>query len=203
MTELLALLQENIKRVLAYSSIAHLGYILVGLIALGALGAEAVAYYVVAYIVTLLAAFGVLALLAADGSREPERIEDMRGITWTRPGFAAVFIAALLSLAGIPLTMGFVGKFYLIAAAAAADRWLAIFVLIVGSAISLFYYLRIVNVMCATNVAAASAAPTPRPAGSFAANTALLLLAVSLVGLGVYPGPLIDLIRVALAGTVP
>lgn len=190
-------LQDNVKRVLAYSSIAHLGYILVGLIALGTLGTEAVAYYVVAYIVTLLAAFGVLTLLAlGPDARERDRIEDLRGLAWERPWLAAALIGALLSLAGIPLTMGFVGKFYLIAAGVDAAQWVPVITLIVGSAIGLFYYLRIITVMCATE----GLAPRSAIRAPLAGSAVLALLTLSLVALGVYPVPVIELIRSTLGG---
>jgi NADH-quinone oxidoreductase subunit N len=198
---LLALLQANVKRVLAYSSIAHVGYILIGLIALGTLGAEALAYYVVAYIVTLLMAFGVLAMLGGDGqSRERERIDDLRGLVSQHPWLAAAFIAALLSLAGIPLTMGFVGKFYLIAAGVQGDRWLPVIALIVGSAVGLFYYLRIINVICMAP-APTVGWPLHRVVGGSVA--ALAALSVALLALGIYPAPLIGWIRGALGAGFP
>jgi NADH-quinone oxidoreductase subunit N len=197
---LLALLQANIKRVLAYSSVAHLGYILIGFIALGAMGAEALAYYVVAYVVTLLIAFGVLAVLDVNvQGTEREHIDDLRGLAWQHPWLAAAFIGALLSLAGIPLTMGFVGKFYLIAAGVQAGRWLPVIVLIVGSAIGLFYYLRIINVVC-MSPGPVSRQPARRAAGG---SAAVLALSVALLALGIYPQPLIGLIRVALGAATP
>src|SRR5687768_4752002 len=121
---LLTLLQDNIKRILAYSSIAQLGYLLVGFLAFGAMAAEAVAYYLAAYFVAMLGAFGVVTVLSEgvnDGSdgvaeRDSDRLADYVGLFWHRPWLAGIFTAMLLSLAGIPLTMGFIGKFYILTA---------------------------------------------------------------------------------------
>ena len=113
---LLALLQHNVKRLLAYSSIAHLGYLLVAFLASSVLATTAVTFYLVAYFVTTLGAFGVVTVLST-GEREAESLDDYRGLVVRRPWLAALFTAMLLSLAGIPLTAGFVGKFYLTVAA--------------------------------------------------------------------------------------
>ncbi len=146
---LLALLQDNVKRILAYSSIAHLGYVLVAFLAAGPLATEAVAYYLSSYFITMLGAFGVVTLLSRGGlERDCDALADYRGLFWRRPWPAAVFAAMLLSLAGIPLTMGFVGKFYVVAAGVGASLWLLVIVLVIGSAIGLFYYLRIIAAMC-------------------------------------------------------
>ncbi|HWT80900.1 MAG TPA: NADH-quinone oxidoreductase subunit N, partial [Candidatus Methylomirabilis sp.] len=138
---LLALLQDNIKRILAYSSIAHLGYLLVAFLAAGQTGVEAVTFYLVAYFVTMLGAFGVVTVLSTE-DRDADIMEDYRGLFWRRPALALTFTAMLLSLAGIPLTAGFVGKFFVLSAAVGSALWIPVFVLVVGSAIGLFYYLR-------------------------------------------------------------
>src|SRR5688572_20359010 len=130
----LALRQSNVKRMLAYSSIAHIGYILVAFLAGGKLGVEAVSFYLVAYFITTTGAFGVLATLS-DKDRDAELLEDYRGLFWTRPLTATVFASMLLSLAGIPLTAGFIGKFYIVAAGVNAGQWLLVVMLAVNSAI--------------------------------------------------------------------
>lgn len=195
---LLALFSDNVKRILAYSSIAHLGYLLVAFLAGGALGAEAVTFYLVAYFITTLAAFGVVTVMS-DGQREADQIGDYRGLFWRRPWLATLFTAALLSLAGIPLTAGFVGKFYVVAAGVDAARWGLVTVLILGSAIGLFYYLRIVVAMLSTAKATETASA---PKVYFAGGLALLVLGVSLVWLGVYPTPLVDLIVASVASVL-
>jgi NADH-quinone oxidoreductase subunit N len=189
---LLALLQENVKRILAYSSIAQLGYLLVAFLAAGELAAEAVGYFLAAYFVTMLGAFAVVTLLSAGGP-ERDRLGDYRGLFWRRPALAASLSAMLLSLAGMPLTMGFVGKFYIVAAGIGSSLWLLVVVLVVGSTISLFYYLRIIAVMCAPPLAAVQTAPAASPA-SFAAGAVLAALVLALVWLGAYPAPLMDVL---------
>ena len=133
---LLALRQNNVKRILAYSSIAHLGYALVAFLAGGPIGPAAATFYLVAYFVTILAAFGVVTLLSG-GDRDAGELEDYRGLFWRRPWLAGVFSAALLSLAGIPLTAGFLGKFYVVAAGASVAAWGLVLVLVLASAIGL------------------------------------------------------------------
>lgn len=196
---LLALLQDNVKRILAYSSIAHFGYLLVAFLAVGALAAEAVAYYLVAYFVTMLGAFAVVALLSRPGAeRDADTLDDYRGLFWCRPWLAAAFTIMLLSLAGIPLTMGFVGKIYVVAAGVGASLWLLVIVLVIGSAIGLFYYLRVIAAMCAP-----VPADTPRVAAQLVtspgASLTLAALTVLLVWLGAYPAPLIHVIQTAVA----
>jgi NADH-quinone oxidoreductase subunit H len=134
---LLALRQTNVKRILAYSSIAHLGYVLIALLAGGSTGHAAVMFYLVAYSVTTLGAFAVITVVSTV-ERDGDHIEDYRGLFWQRPFIASVFTAMLLSLAGIPATAGFIGKFYLINAGAAAGRWSLIVILAVASTIGLF-----------------------------------------------------------------
>ena len=128
---LLALMQNNVKRIIAYSSIAHFGYLLVALIAGGIVGggemaAEAGSYYVVAYVVTSLAFFAVV-ILCSHGMRsgEMDQLQQYTGLFWRQPLLAAVFTFALLSLAGIPLTVGFIGKFYLFTVGVAGSLWCA------------------------------------------------------------------------------
>jgi NADH-quinone oxidoreductase subunit N len=194
---LLALLQNNIKRILAYSSIAHLGYLLVAFLAGGALRIEAVTYYLVAYTVMTLGAFGIITVLSASSAAaELEELDQYRGLIWRRPWLGGAFTAMLLSLAGIPLTMGFIGKFYAIAAGVSAAMWPAVMTLIVGSVISLFYYLRVIIAICtpATEGATTYAGVIPRAGGA-----TLAVLTLMLIGLGVYPAPLVHLIQMTAA----
>jgi NADH-quinone oxidoreductase subunit N len=204
---LLALRQDNVKRILAYSSIAQLGYLLVGFLAYGELAIEAVAYYLIAYFVTMLGAFGVVTVLSGGTpGQDNDTLADYAGLFWRRPWLAVVFTAMLLSLAGIPLTMGFIGKFYVLAAAIGASLWLLVIVLVIGSAIGLYYYLRIFAAMCAPEPDAISeqetllAAPASLPESmTLAALTGLLIV------LGIYPAlliPLLETTAAQLAGLV-
>jgi NADH-quinone oxidoreductase subunit N len=198
---LLALLQDNVKRILAYSSIAHLGYALVAFLAGGALAVEAVSLYLTMYAITTLGAFAIVAILSAPAAgRDADTIEDYRGLFWARPWLASAFAAMLLSLAGIPLTLGFIGKFYAVAAGVGARLWIPVSALIIGSVISLYYYLRIIVAMLSGNTTR-----TDSPAGrmQWPSGAVVALLTVALLGLGIYPGPLVSLIRasaVDLAG---
>ena len=121
---LLALAQKNIKRLLAYSSIAHAGYALIGLVALSQFGAASLVFYLAAYVVTNLAAFAVVILFAR--SAGSEEIADYAGLSRRSPGLALALMVALLSLAGMPPLAGFVAKFYVFAAAVRSGWiWLA------------------------------------------------------------------------------
>jgi len=193
---LLALLQSNVKRILAYSSIAHLGYLLVAFLAAGALAIEAVSYYLVAYFVMMLGAFGVVGLLSPGGLQpDTESLADYRGLFWRRPWVAGVFTAMLLSLAGIPLTMGFVAKFYVVTAGVGAQLWLLVVVLVVGSAIGLFYYLRIIAAMCERVPESGARLPAVAGAGGWT----LAVLTALLLWLGIAPAPLIELLQQTVA----
>jgi NADH-quinone oxidoreductase subunit N len=194
---LLALLQTNVKRILAYSSIAHLGYVLVALLARGPLAMEAVGYYLATYAVTMLAAFGVVAALSGGGA-EAEELEDYRGLFWRRPWLAATFTTALLSLAAIPVTGGFVAKFYVVAAGASASLWALLIVLAVNSAIGLFYYLRIIVAMYSAPAEPSAAAAAVRLPGGLA----LAALVAAVLWLGLYPSPLTHLLRVSPATSI-
>jgi NADH-quinone oxidoreductase subunit N len=105
----------------------------------------------------------------------------------------------LLSLAGIPLTMGFIGKFYVLVAAVGASLWLLVIVLVVGSAMGLYYYLRIIAVMCAYGPEAASGPGTPAVPASLAESVTLALLALLLIGLGVSPGQFMHVLETTVA----
>ncbi|HWU36502.1 MAG TPA: NADH-quinone oxidoreductase subunit N [Candidatus Acidoferrum sp.] len=191
---LLALLQDNIKRILAYSSIAHLGYLLVAFLAAGQTGVEAVTFYLVAYFVTMLGAFGVVTVLSTE-DRDADIMEDYRGLFWRRPALALTFTAMLLSLAGIPLTAGFVGKFFVLSAAVGSALWIPVFVLVVGSAIGLFYYLRIVVAVFAEPEEGVLAGVPSVRLLTPVSGLALVVLTLLLLWFGVYPAPLIRLIQ--------
>jgi NADH-quinone oxidoreductase subunit N len=201
---LLALMQSSVKRILAYSSIAHLGYLLVAFIAGrlaggAALAVEAASYFLVAYFITTLGAFGVVSIMS-NGNRERDLddIASYEGLFSRRPFLATAFTAMLLSLAGIPLTVGFVGKFYIFAAgvqgALASYGWSLLVALIIGSGIGLYYYLRIVFAMTKRPAATDSAA-TEWITIPVAGGWVMLTLTGTLLALGVYPTPLIELIN--------
>ncbi len=196
---LLALLQDNIKRILAYSSIAHFGYLLVAFVAGGPAGAMAATFYLVTYFAATLVAFGVVAYLSPS-DREADTVADYRGLFWSRPGPAALLSLALFSLVGLPLTGGFMGKFFLVGAGAEARLWTLLLVLAVSSAISIYYYLRVVVAMYSsiedtpqTRELSEPFAATPPYGNTVGAVQALL--ALGLLVLGLYPQPVLAMIQ--------
>jgi NADH-quinone oxidoreductase subunit N len=194
----LALLQQNVKRLLAYSSIAHFGYLSVALLAGGSLAAEAVTFYLVAYFVMTLGAFGVVTVQSTP-ERDADEIADYRGLFWRRPWLAGLFILTLLSLAGIPVTAGFVGKFYAIAAGVSRELWVLVLLLVFNSAIGLYYYLRLIVALVEQPAHEADGTGWRAVDWTGGAGwTAVLSLSVVgflLLWLGNYPEPVIDLIR--------
>lgn len=200
---LLALRQNNVKRLLAYSSIAQMGYILVAFLAGGSVAVAAVTFYLVAYVVTSLAAFGVVSFLSGQ-KRDADEMSDYRGLAWQRPFPAAVLTVALLSLAGLPFTAGFIGKFYLLAAGVQASLWVLAAILVVNSAIGLYYYLRVVVAVYSPLPEAQPAPTTPRaaavPLRAMSASVALSIVTLLVLWLGLYPTPLIRILGTLLGG---
>ena len=198
----LALLQKDIKRLLAYSSIAHFGYLLVALVAGAIIGPqlmiETVSFYLFAYFITSIGAFGVVTILSSP-QQEAASVDHYLGLFWRRPGLAIILTAMLMSLAGIPLTAGFVGKFYIFVAGAEGNLWLLLMVLIAGSAMGLYYYLRIVLAMFSWPQEQVPA--TYQTANPFLSQLTVTLLALLLLGFGIMPGPLTELIQ-AMAKTL-
>jgi len=195
---LLALLQQNVKRILAYSSIAHLGYVLVAFLAGNQMGIEAVTFYLVAYFITTVGAFGTVALLSGE-ARDAERLDDYRGLLWRRPWTATVFTAMLLSLAGIPLTAGFVGKFYVLAAGVNTRQWLLVVMLVLNSVIGLYYYIKIIAVMFQQTEKDKAPRERLRPSIHVAGAGTLTVLILLLLWVGVYPTGLLQLIQGVLS----
>lgn len=196
---LLALRQNNVKRLLAYSSIAHMGYLMVAFVAVGPLAVQAATYYLLAYVITILGAFGIMSVLCS-GEEECCELEDYRGLFWQRPVLAAMFSATLLSLAGIPLTAGFLGKFYVMAAGASSALWLLLFVLAASSTIGLYYYLRVLVVLFSSLPEDHVKVMLPRGRVPAGAGFGLAVLVILLFVFGLYPAPLWDLIRGISAG---
>jgi len=187
---LLALRQDNLKRLLAYSSIAHLGYLMIAVVAGGPRGAEAAAFYLAAYLPTTLIAFGVIAALSLP-DREPDRLSDYRGLGRARPFLAGLLSAALASLAGIPLTAGFIGKFVVVRAGVGAGEWGLALILVLGSVVSIYYYLRPVVTMY---MQPADGEAVSTPVSPVVSATLAALLAV-LIWLGIWPQPILEIVR--------
>ncbi len=185
---LLALLQSNLKRLLAYSSVAHAGYMMVAFIAGGDAGREALAFYIAAYFAAALGAFGVIGYLSpADDERDD--IGRYRGLFRTRPAPAAALALMLFSLIGLPLTAGFFAKLFVLSAGAGAEQWFLVLWLVANSAVGLYYYLRVVTTMCGQpgGTAETDAAHEAPPPHALSVGILLGILAASVIWAGLMP----------------
>ena len=184
---LFALRQQNMKRFLAFSSIAQAGFILLGLITGTQLGTATVVYFVLVYIFTNLAAFGVVQAIALQTGKENR--DDYNGLYRTNPNLSLVMMLALFSLAGIPPVAGFFGKFFLFAAAASKGYYLLVFLAVVNVTISLYYYLLVVRAMFIRK----SDNPIPFFKSKIYMRLGLILTVLGILVLGLY-SPLYDYI---------
>jgi NADH-quinone oxidoreductase subunit N len=190
---LAALTQENVKRMLAYSSIAHAGYILLGVLAVSEIGLWSVLYYVLAYTFITMGAFATVILLERK-EYAGETCADYAGLAQRSKFLAAMMLVFLLALTGIPPTGGFFGKVYLFAAAVQAGwTWVAV-IGVLTSAVSLYYYFRIVVYMYLRD----STQATPVPLRSPALVGAIAFCAIATLVLGLYPEPFIQIAKASL-----
>jgi len=187
--------QSSLKRMLAYSSIAHGGYLLVGLVAVNEVGVAAILFYLLAYSVTNLAAFGVIALL---GQRDQpnDGLRDYAGLWHSHPALAALMAVSLLSLGGLPPTAGFIGKWYIFSAAVSAGHYGLAVIGMLTSVISVFFYLRVVVMMY---MASREGAAAPAPIGRVG-MAALALSIVAIFYLGMLPTRVLDLAAASVGG---
>tara|TARA_E500000178_G_scaffold66630_1_gene63861 strand:+ start:296 stop:1732 length:1437 start_codon:yes stop_codon:yes gene_type:complete len=195
---LLALRQENVKRLLAYSSIAHFGYLLMVIIGFSSfketeeilgLGRDALTFYLAAYILATLAAIVVVANVAKE---KKAHIDAFTGLFWKQPIQAATLMVAMLSFTGIPLTAGFMGKFYLITLGLDAGLWLLLSGLIIGSAIGIYYYLRLIFAMSSP----LGDLPVPAKQSLSWRDALAFILLLSVLYMGSWPQPFIDFVGV-------
>ncbi len=186
-----ALVQDNVKRMLAYSSVTHMGYLLAALLAWDAAGRTAVLFYLVVYSVMTLGAFGALTVLA--DAEELQTLDDLRGLGRSHPLPAATLTICLLALAGLPPTAGFTGKLAIFSSVFSAGYpWLALLG-ILASLVSVYYYLQPALRMFASEPGGNSRAAAPRAVFAGEKVVLLLCLALTLV-FGLWPGPLFDLL---------
>ncbi|WP_404366242.1 NADH-quinone oxidoreductase subunit NuoN [Marinobacter sp.] len=189
---LLALQQPNLKRLLGYSSIAHFGYLMVVLVVGNQLAMETSGVYLVTYLVATLAAFGVVTLVSSPwGGEDAAGLHHYRGLFWRRPWLAAVLTVSMLSLAGIPFTAGFIGKFYILALAVDSAQWWLMGGIILGSAIGLFYYLRVMVTLYLVEPGMRRRDATNDWAVQ-AGGLVVTGLAILVIVLGLYPAPMIE-----------
>lgn len=196
----LALVQQNVKRMLAYSSVSHAGYALIGLVAAarGESGAgSAVLFYLTSYTFMTLGAFGVLTFLERqDGARDAERYGAFAGVGFKHPALGLAMTLFMVALAGLPPTGGFFGKLYLFSSALRAGDLTLVLVGVAGSILSVFYYLRVIVAFYMREVPEPGPTPTATPSPHLTLGLALSAVAVLL--LGVFPGPWAAITRAAV-----
>jgi NADH-quinone oxidoreductase subunit N len=186
--------QTSVKRMLAYSSIAHGGYLLVAMVAGNSAAKASILFYVLVYAITNLGAFAIIALM---GTRDKpvEQIDDFRGLWYSRPVASFILTVFLLSLGGFPPTAGFVAKWYVFTAAVTAGQYSLAIIGLLTSVVSVFFYLRVVVMMYMSGeVAGEAPAPLPRTA-----LAALVVSVAALFYLGVLPNRLLDLAAASIA----
>tara|TARA_Y100000758_G_scaffold227566_1_gene164868 strand:- start:466 stop:1956 length:1491 start_codon:yes stop_codon:yes gene_type:complete len=207
---LLALLQTDMKRMLAYSSIAHIGYLLVAMAAGGVVGSEAVVFYLIIYVAMTLGTFGVIAVFSAKANTDIDDFNAYRGLGRRHPGLAIVLSVMMLSLAGIPPTGGFLAKFSVLSAAIAGGRTDLAIAMVLASAIAIFYYLRVLVVIYMDPKAASDASqskanlasetsPIQATLGSPVALTALTLMVLAI---GIFPEPWLEAVGAAVSSMI-
>jgi NADH-quinone oxidoreductase subunit N len=188
--------QSNIKRMLAYSSVAHGGYLLLAVLSANDVGKSALLFYLLTYAITNIGAFGVIAVLD-NADRPNDQIRDYAGLWNTHPGLATLMTIFLLSLGGFPPMAGFIAKWYVFSAAINAGyAWLAI-IGVLTSVVSVFFYLRIVVMMYMT----ATDTPAQFPAVPKVAGAALIVSAILIFYLGILPTQVIELAAASI-GTI-
>jgi NADH-quinone oxidoreductase subunit N len=193
---LLALKQTNLKRLLAYSSIANFGFLAVVLALPGHSAVRAAGVYLVGYMIASLGIFGVMTLVSSPmGQRDHEDLDQYRGLFWRAPFRATVLITMLLSLAGIPLTAGFIGKLAVLAVGVKAGQWWLVGGVVLASAIGVFYYLRVVNALLTASETVPERDAIVGGWGRRVSGAMLLLAMIATLWLGVFPESLFTMGR--------
>ena len=194
---LTALAQTNIKRLLAYSSIAHAGYALIGLVVNTTAGYVSLFIYLSTYIVMNLGAFAVV--IAVSNQTKSDEINDYAGLSVHSPYLAALLGLFLISLAGIPPLAGFIGKFYIFSSALKEGFIYLAIAAVINSVIAAYYYFNIIRVMYLLPASSSAVKIKPSPA----LNLALVLSLFLVLAIGLYPKPVIDWVSAALAFPSP
>ncbi|WP_159715570.1 NADH-quinone oxidoreductase subunit NuoN [Blochmannia endosymbiont of Camponotus nipponensis] len=199
---LMAVKQNNIKRFLAYSSIAHIGYILIGVVSVvlqanNSIALEAITVYLISYLLTSIGIFGVIAIVSAcrpDG--DTDSLLAYRGLFWHQPMLSVLFTIVILSLSGIPMTLGFIGKFYLFVVGVNSKLWWLTVFLAMSSVISVFYCLRIIINLYVNPTIRLNIHSNTTSSWIFTPNgIVVIVVSFFLLFLGLYPQPMIYLIH--------
>jgi NADH-quinone oxidoreductase subunit N len=191
---IIALVQDNIKRMLAYSSIAHAGYVLVAFLSAGELGITSILYYMLAYTFMNIGAFAIITLLGGRGE-ERVHIEDYRGLGFKHPFAAIAMSLFLFSLAGIPPTGGFMGKFYIFSAAV-KEGYIGLAIIgVINSVVSVYYYLRVTVAMYMQDPSTAKGSEAPALIFSPALVVAIFISAYGVLSLGLFPSTYVAIVK--------
>jgi NADH-quinone oxidoreductase subunit N len=191
---LFAMRQENIKRFLAFSSITQVGYILLGMSAGNALGTSSSIYFMIVYVFSNLAVFGVVGLVSAHTGKE--NISDYKGFYTNNKGLSWVMALGLFSLAGVPPTAGFFGKMFLVTAGAGTGNWILVSIAALNMVVSLYYYLRVVKAIFVDK----SETPIGAVKGSVSLNIALVVCVLGVLAFGLASGTFEYINKLVLAG---
>lgn len=204
---LLALGQNSLKRLLGYSSISHLGYMMVILVAAGSMdiaktnplqaaqmSSEAVGVYLVGYLLSSIVAFGVVSIVSSPYSaNDNDTLDQYKGLFWRKPLLALCLMVTMLSLAGIPLTLGFIGKFYVITVGASAGLWWLVGAVVVGSAIGLYYYLKVAVNLFQNRAEYEGTSASMCLKGASMGEYLIVIATLLTLVFGIYPQPIIEL----------
>jgi NADH-quinone oxidoreductase subunit N len=199
---LLAMLQDNLKRLLGYSSIGHLGYLITAVAAFNFTSLQSSMIYIFTYTFATLAAFGVLCVVSIShkpetGHADADHLDHYRGLFWKQPYLAVIMTVAMLSLAGMPMNMGFIGKLYVILAAINSSMWWLLAIVVISSGIGLFYYLRVM-VTLFLQEPGVRRLRIPFDWSRSACGAMLIVTAILIMVLGVYPQPMLELVRLGM-----
>ncbi len=188
-----ALSQTNIKRLLAYSSIAHAGYLMIGMASNSALGAQGILFYLASYSLMTLGAFTVVQTISRK-DEEGIELSDFSGLGFRRPFVSVSLSVFLISMAGIPSTAGFMGKFFLLSAAVEKGLYVLVVIAVLTSAIGLYYYLRVI-----VNMFMHEGTPSPSPPQLSVASAVVIgIMLLGTLFFGLYPAPLLELASEAI-----
>ncbi len=193
---IVAIAQTNIKRMLAYSTIGHVGFILLGFVAGSHAGVEAALFYTIVYILMAAGAFGMVILMSSNG-HDADRLDDFRGLGRRSPWFAAMMLLLMVSMIGVPPLAGFYAKWWVLTALVNSGHvWPAV-VAVLFSVIGAFYYLRVIRLMYFDDAEGEAGAPV---AGGWLMRTVLSANALGVLALGILPGGLLEMCARALSG---
>jgi NADH-quinone oxidoreductase subunit N len=193
-----AIAQRDLKRMLAYSGIAHVGYMLIALLSLGPDAVAAIAVYTVTYALMNIGAFGVVSMLAKN-QNDPQTLDDIAGLGFRRPFVAVALMVCMFSLSGLPPTAGFIAKFYIFKTAIDAGHGTVALIGILTSIVSVYYYLRVVYYLYMKEAPESDMIP----AGSVFATSALAISVIGIVFIGIHPTPLFAIAGAAARSLIP